>query len=972
MNLEMKTYRQTEKNRSCLYLVCIMVLLLLGILCIIKVNQVLQLSGEKWIRFVLFFPFGLLFPGYLLARNITEYDNSSQLYAFSIIFGIGICIAEYFLDYYILNIGIQGCFFSKFGGPILSAPALFLLLSDIRRKRIKSYSLIPEPSVLVLILVAEMIAFASTALASGLPGYTKSYVDVVWNIGNIASLNHGWPAGNFQYLGKALNSNILGLIFRAVLSRFIGATAAETMQVFSSFVFIPLLIFALDCFGLWMTGGNTKKAVIFVAVFVFTGFLGRAFLFFYNIDWAYAVTNSSYLVNDIHWLFYAPYGIDVAIPGTAILFVLIKMDLDNSKVSFWLITAIGLVAFLVTGGKYVFTICILGALIGTAILQMLQGKHFKIICRDLLRPFVMTVIGFSLAFFGIVRGGEVFLPATNSSATFMTSSDKRYAKARYEFIDQLAAEEYQYLIVESAGTDGMPIVRQKSTGEYCVYGSGLKYCEVEQEALLDDLGHSAIQTIGILNGGGGYFDYEDSRDSGILVINALGFFRYTEEGQENSVLCFYSRAPEVRELHLDLPTNKEVIRKLFNIKSEWGVIGGPFEKENDWVIIRKLFNAGNGWDVVRYQFETGCDWASNGVSYEKESNWLTICELFAQDSDWPMIGELFVPGSDGTEIDYSDQYSSFSINEAMRRTRLYNFLTADTMISQSSISKWFMLLLIPVYLIACRPVTFIPFLFWIKEKLSQFREISTSDSIICGSAICGLIGFFFLSVQGLSQSYFLDVAVIVIDLIGINWTYDHFISISKTAKMLLICAVIIGFCSQGSYYLYTAREGYRRVKESYIGSPMDYEPGPGYISAAEREAMDWLRVNSPIDAVLATNRHYNETQVQRWKQPRPNDYASRFYYYPAYSERQMFIGSWSYMPRTAEMQEMLRERLVVNDALFDPFCANKKEIMEKNGIDYLVASAEAGSGMNMKDEDLVCVFRNPIVAIYVLKDAEVA
>ena len=81
----------------------------------------------------------------------------------------------------------------------------------------------------------------------------------------------------------------------------------------------------------------------------------------------------------------------------------------------------------------------------------------------------------------------------------------------------------------------------------------------------------------------------------------------------------------------------------------------------------------------------------------------------------------------------------------------------------------------------------------------------------------------------------------------------------------------------------------------------------------------------------------------------------------------MFIGFWSYMSGTQETQDMLSRRLAVNEALFNPLCSNRREIMETCGISYLIASAEAGTGMNLQDPDLECVFRNRDITIYALK-----
>ncbi len=891
MIIEIKNGRYTNNKTVCGFLVLFWIVFI----SVLSFNA-LEISTKQWFRSILFFPLGLFFPGYLLSRTVTSKNNSSELFAFSMFFGIGFCVLEYFLDSYIQMPIYNGRAFSMFLGPILSIPSFFVLRNDIKKQNRSLQSLLPDFRIILLIIVIEVTAFASTALASGIPvdktGKTAAYVDVVWNIGNIASLGHGWPAQNFQYFGKSLNSNIIGLILRVVEGRFIGSTAAETMLVFSSLYCFPVLVFSLDAFGLVISNGNKKVSFLYVFVFLFVGYLSRAFLFLYNTDWAYSVSYTSYIIDDVRWLINAPYGLDIAFPGCALLLTLISKYLTSKIMTKELAISLVITAFLLTGGKYVFCVCILGAFFGTMIVQLIQKKKPGKIIRTLIPPFLFIVMGFSIAYFGIVSGGEIHRKPTECEPSFLDRSDSRYSAAREQYVLNLANKNYSFIVVKSRDLGAEPVVRQGYNGRYYICGSDLQFSVIEENEMLNILNNSYLQTEGLLAGLGGYYETSDKYNSGIVISNALGFIRYIGEEDEHSSCCFVSFLPSVDMIETD------------------------------------------------------------------------------PRSTWDTYAEMFIPGGDGTDMKYTEPYSSFSINAAMERTRLYKNLIADTGIKESPMYFLFMLLTIPLYLLVARPVTAIPFVLWTKQKMGSFYNIGAYDSILCGTAICGLLAFFILSVNGLSQGYFLDTAVIIIDAIGVLWLWNNRQRFSKMTKLIIYLAATIGICTHIAFFSYAARQGIYNLDESKEEYQKTVLPGENYITCVEWEAMEWLRYHTTSDAVIATNRHYNTTNVSRSQQPRPNDMGSRYYYYSAYSERQMFLGSWAYMARTPEMQKMLRERLVANDALFNPLCANKREIMESNGIDYLLASAEVGTGMNLIDEDLICVFYNDDIAIYRLAEEE--
>ena len=852
----------------------------------------MHLSIWTLIRTFLFMIFGVLLPGYLFARQTARMDQTAELYAFCLFFGISISIIAYFCDAFIGNPLLDRTIFSFCLGPALSIPSCFLLANDIYGHRLEKSTLIPDSILRNIVVVALIISFFSMALKSGISarivGVSTTYHDVLWNIGNLAALDHGWPADNLQYFGKYLNSNIFAIIFRVVAGRCIGSTAADTFLVFSCFFYAPLLVFSLFSLGLFYMKDNRKRAALFVICFLFVGVFSRAILFFYNINWAHDVAYASYIQTGVDSILTVPNGIDLAVPGISLMALLILKYYRERQINLAYCVALFIAATVTTGAKYVFVLCVIGALVGTILFRIAQGKGL-----NGLKPVMFTlgliIVGFILSYFGVVRGGEIYLPATNCKAEFMTEEETGYEEAKEEYLSYLDDKDFRYLIISSKGQKRSPIVRQTTSGVYYVSGTSLLCEEVKENKALDIIRSSSIDTTGLIGGCGGRY-YPSELDSFSSIDNSLGFIRFRE----------------------------------------------------------KNASVAKGTRVLFYGYEPKFDTIS---------------------SNNRVVWFYFSPGSDGKEYLYSDSYSSLSINAAAKSTEMYKWIVSGAPLT-NKVSCIYLILFIPVYFFISRPLTCVPYLLWTGRKLKNFKTINFEDMLVCGIAVCGLIAFFLLSIQGFSQVYFYLTGLIFVDLIAVTWLCDHYHRLTKPVKVLFIILGLTGLFSNVAFYGYDVGRGVMRLVHAYSGKYSEIMPRPDHMTGYECEAMDWLRNNSSPEDIISLNRHHQSPDKKRWVHPQPNDYDCRYYYYSAYCERQTFLGAWAYVSRTPEMQQMLEERLEVNDALFDPFCKNKKEIMEKHGISFLVVSHYVGTGSQMKDPDLKCVFFNRDIEIYVLRNSE--
>ena len=350
----------------------------------------------------------------------------------------------------------------------------------------------------------------------------------------------------------------------------------------------------------------------------------------------------------------------------------------------------------------------------------------------------------------------------------------------------------------------------------------------------------------------------------------------------------------------------------------------------------------------------------------------------------PTYGSNVIRHDSGVNASYSyaHQYSELIIGSSARRMPLFGTLAGMLSLSDTgeNILAVFMSL---IHFVFSLPLTGVPFLLWCIQKFKRFKEIDETEMLLAGTAICGLIVYYVLSVDGTSQVYFYFIASIPVHLIGINWICDHNNRLNPIWKILLVLGLIAGLSSSYAMMRHYVEPGVENAILA-ISDQSETEDQPIWngITSYEYNAMLWLRDNTETDAVIAVDRHYSVLGTSLRKSgdrydvvrgcyfghPEPNDYNSRYYYYTAYSERQAFLGSWAYLPRTAEMQKMLEERLAVNNALYDEDCLNKREIMEKNGITYIVVSRFIHPNLRMDEWDFERIFANLDITIYQLRD----
>ena len=148
-----------------------------------------------------------------------------------------------------------------------------------------------------------------------------------------------------------------------------------------------------------------------------------------------------------------------------------------------------------------------------------------------------------------------------------------------------------------------------------------------------------------------------------------------------------------------------------------------------------------------------------------------------------------------------------------------------------------------------------------------------------------------------------------------------------------------------------------------LGRNLDLIPKYPYVSTAtagDEAAADWLRANTPKDAVFATNRIHSMAGA--------SDGISSLY--TALSGRQAYMEGYTYaVTNMGVSQQLLTEKRTINGALFsaDTPPEQAAALCREQGIDYLVFSAQY-PGQTSQLSAFALVYENPDVQIYQLSE----
>ncbi|MEG1392882.1 MAG: hypothetical protein RSC60_01260 [Christensenellaceae bacterium] len=176
-------------------------------------------------------------------------------------------------------------------------------------------------------------------------------------------------------------------------------------------------------------------------------------------------------------------------------------------------------------------------------------------------------------------------------------------------------------------------------------------------------------------------------------------------------------------------------------------------------------------------------------------------------------------------------------------------------------------------------------------------------------------------------------------------------SLKKGLKIGLLCVVVAATV----FGVTTVSRQIAATAQNQVVRSQNINPNDG-ISAYEYEGMQWLKQNTPKDAVIAADRYYFIEGE--------NPAFARYYYYSAFSERQFYIEGYNYINTyQKDFQKIIDTRLATMKAVYAGDDAAIAQL-KADGVAYLISSTFATPEFVLPAQYGEPVFKNEGITIY--------
>ncbi len=225
------------------------------------------------------------------------------------------------------------------------------------------------------------------------------------------------------------------------------------------------------------------------------------------------------------------------------------------------------------------------------------------------------------------------------------------------------------------------------------------------------------------------------------------------------------------------------------------------------------------------------------------------------------------------------------------------------------------------------------------------------DRLYANSALIGgVLAFYLFHHPSMSQLYFIFMALFFINLLAVDMI-DRIKA--RWVKAFAVCFACVGLVTNAFLYVNLVGSGARQLGRN-MGIIEKY-PYEFVMNADDEVAMQWLQDNTDTSIVFATNRIHTGAAREGLSNV-----------YSAMSGRQAFMEGFKYALTNMGVPEaVIKERLAVNDALFDAATSSEEllQLCERAGITHIVYCEQFWGD----EEQLACfelVFESETVRIY--------
>lgn len=245
--------------------------------------------------------------------------------------------------------------------------------------------------------------------------------------------------------------------------------------------------------------------------------------------------------------------------------------------------------------------------------------------------------------------------------------------------------------------------------------------------------------------------------------------------------------------------------------------------------------------------------------------------------------------------------------------------------------------------------------------VSRQKEYSFAMVTIYASALVGFVLMMFLNYEGHSQIYFGTAASVFAPLIAIRFIEEHADMTSRLMK---------GLCSLSKAWLIavlviTSVTLAIDIKDMVPSAVSHADPNASYdpyksLSHDEYEAMQWIKKNTPQDALFATQMYASINKDEYNYEIRWNNCH---FLYATYSDRFFYLEGSGFSLENNETA-IRREMIKNTDRLYDPDDTGRGDLARSLGIDYVIVTKKIYPPTDLSSEDYSMVYSNNDIDIY--------
>lgn len=360
----------------------------------------------------------LLLPGYVLARRLHALDCGAALYALCGLGGIAILTASYLLSS-LVHSPILLYALSPFAALI----SLIFMRHDFKCGRLRLDALRPDLRTLCIVAAFTTISFAVRAIDGASPelsGTVTMFADSAFIAENSAALINGLPAVRFDLADYPFRYHLLSNLLQSCAIRITGISAVDVYMKFWSFCYLPLSICALYTLCREYLGEGRRAWACTILALCCSHL---SFGLFYIFSGTSAIHQNLDMRMGNLWVYlmFFPNGTDIAIPtilGTGIVALQAYREKCSAAVA---AAGMLLLCFLTTSAKVPFGACVAGALCGSVLLSLCQGKKLRSLKTPLLLM-LASLIGLFAAYLLFVYDPS---PMNKMSSAMFAFGDER-------------------------------------------------------------------------------------------------------------------------------------------------------------------------------------------------------------------------------------------------------------------------------------------------------------------------------------------------------------------------------------------------------------------------------------------------------------------------------------------------------------------------------------------------------------------